>query len=105
MLRPGDLVLVREDNLPRMKWPLGVIEEVYPGKDGLIRSVKVRMARGSLMRPIQRLHCLEVPTGESGSDDMGGDFFSQGSTPAEAPLRTQPRRPRRSVRVPDRLDL
>lgn len=65
----GSLVLLREDNLPRLRWPVCLIEEVYPGRDGIVRAVKVRTSKGSFVRPVQRLHLLEVSratdTGES----------------------------------------
>ena len=56
----GDLVLIREDNCSRLKWPLGIVEELFPGKDGVVRAVKVRTKAGSYSRPIQRLYNLEV---------------------------------------------
>ena len=59
-LEKGDLVLVKEDNLTRLHWPLGVMVDVFPGKDGLIRSVNVKTSKGVITRPIQRLHYLEI---------------------------------------------
>ena len=52
-LKVGSVVLIREENIPRLKWPLGVVTELFPGKDGTVRSVLLRTARGSLTRPIQ----------------------------------------------------
>ena len=54
------MVLVREDNIPRMSWPLGVIVKTFPGKDGIIRAVSVKMSKGVFTRPIQKLHDLEL---------------------------------------------
>ena len=34
----GDIVLVSEDNTSRGRWPLARVEEVHPGKDGLVRT-------------------------------------------------------------------
>ncbi|KAG1673513.1 hypothetical protein GQR58_015535 [Nymphon striatum] len=56
----GALVLIREDHLPRMQWPLGIVVDLYPGRDGLIRSVRIKTSKGEVNRPIQRLHSLEV---------------------------------------------
>ena len=39
---------------------MGVVTEVYPGKDGSIRSVQLKTKGGLFTRPIQRLHNLEV---------------------------------------------
>lgn len=56
----GSIVLVREDNTPRLQWPIGVIVNVYPGRDGLIRSVDVKTRKGVFNRTIQTLHDLEI---------------------------------------------
>jgi len=65
-LSKGDLVLIKEDNIPRLKWPIGIVVDVFPGKDGIVRSVKVKTKKGEMTRPIQRLYDLEV----SRSEDM-----------------------------------
>lgn len=51
----GDVVLLVEQNNPRGKWPIALVEEVFPGKDGLIRTVKVQSRGKSFLRPITRL--------------------------------------------------
>ncbi|XP_068232198.1 uncharacterized protein [Palaemon carinicauda] len=63
-LSKGDLVLIKEDNLPRLKWPLGVIVDVFKGRDGLVRSVRLKTKKGERTRPIQRLYNLEVGRSE-----------------------------------------
>ncbi|XP_068250434.1 uncharacterized protein [Palaemon carinicauda] len=63
-LSKGDLVLIKEDNLPRLKWPLGVIVDVFKGRDGLVRSVRLKTKKGEMTRPIQRLYNLEVGRSE-----------------------------------------
>ena len=60
-LRPGSVVLIREDHLPRMKWVLGVVTKLYPGRDGVARSAEVRVQGGQLRtRAVQRLCDLEL---------------------------------------------
>lgn len=60
-LKVGDIVLIGQDNLPRQVWKLGKIEELFPGRDGLIRSCSVRTTTGTfLRRPIQLLYNLEI---------------------------------------------
>ena len=59
-LKEGSMVLVREDNIPRMSWPLGIIVKTFPGKDGIIRAVSVKTSKGVFTRPIQKLHDLEL---------------------------------------------
>nr|CAI5859790.1 unnamed protein product [Callosobruchus analis] len=50
----GSVVIV-SNNTPPLQWPLGVIEEVFPAKDGIVRVAKVRTASGSYVRPVVRL--------------------------------------------------
>ena len=59
-LSKGDLVLIKEDNVPRLLWPIGVVVDMFPGKDGFIRSIKVRTKKGEIIRPIQRAYDLEI---------------------------------------------
>lgn len=59
-LEKGSVVIIREDNVPRLQWPVGVVEEVVTGRDGVCRKVKVRTKAGIFWRPIQRLHDLEL---------------------------------------------
>ena len=55
----GDLVLV-EDGGPRYKWPLGMVQELIPGRDGKTRTVKVKIYNKMYFRPVQRLYKLEL---------------------------------------------
>ena len=54
-LQVGDLVLIRDDNLPPNKWRLGRITQVHPGADSLVRVVTVKTMDGELKRPIVKL--------------------------------------------------
>ena len=65
-LEVGSVVLIRQDNTPRLLWPLGVVQNVYPGRDGVSRAVQIKTKSGVYVRPIQRLHCLEVGPNVSG---------------------------------------
>ena len=55
----GDLVLIVKECTPRGVWPLGIVTEVYPGRDGLVRSAKVKTRATELVRPIVKLVLLE----------------------------------------------
>ncbi|GFY37536.1 DUF5641 domain-containing protein [Trichonephila inaurata madagascariensis] len=59
-LEMGDVVLIGHDNVRRIDWPLGVVLEVYPDKDGVPRVARIRTSHGERIRPIQRLYPLEV---------------------------------------------
>ena len=59
-IKIGDLVLVRNDTLPPLQWPLGRVHEVHPGADGVVRVVTVKTKNGLCKRPLNKI-CL-LPT-------------------------------------------
>ena len=56
----GSVVLLRDENQPRLRWEMGVVTKLFPGRDGIPRSAEVRTGRGMKTRAVQRLHDLEV---------------------------------------------
>ena len=54
-LQIGDLVLVKDDQLPPMKWKLGRVTQVFPGPDKCVRVVNVKTSEGEFKRPIVKL--------------------------------------------------
>jgi len=64
MLKVGDIVLMEKANQKRVLWPMARIEELFPGKDGQVRTAMVRTKTGRFLRPLQRLFPLEVDTTE-----------------------------------------
>ena len=69
----GSVVLVNEDNVPRMSWPLGVVERLFTSKDGIVRSVLLKTGKGLKTRAIHRLHSLEIVNDVCNSDDEVGN--------------------------------
>ena len=61
----GDLVLILDELTPRYLWPLGLVKEVNLGRDGLVRSVKVKTHATELVRPITKVVLLEASLPES----------------------------------------
>ena len=56
----GDVVALTDENAPRNTWKLARVVDVYPSQDGLVRSVKLRVASKDsdptiLDRPINKL--------------------------------------------------
>ena len=51
----GDIVMLVDENEPRCHWALGKIEEVYPGKDRLVRTVCVQAKGKRYVRPVVKL--------------------------------------------------
>ena len=58
-LEIGDLVLIADENIHRGKWPLGKVVDVFRGKDGYVRSTKVKTGLTVLTRPVTKLCFLE----------------------------------------------
>lgn len=54
-LKEGDLVILKEDNLPPCHWVLGRIQEIHLGKDKLSRVVTVKCSSGVIKRPISKI--------------------------------------------------
>lgn len=54
-IQVGDVVLLKNEMLPPTMWAIGRIIEAYPGKDGLVRVVKIQTSTNVLQRPISKL--------------------------------------------------
>jgi transposase InsO family protein len=54
----GDSVFVNEDKAPHL-WPIGVVTQLFPSSDGIVRTVLVKVRGKILKRPIQRLYLFE----------------------------------------------
>ncbi|KAL2076831.1 hypothetical protein ACEWY4_027575 [Coilia grayii] len=60
-LKVGDVVLLGDDHMPRQIWKLARVHELFPGRDGKVRSCAVRTSQGTLLRrPVQLLYPLEI---------------------------------------------
>ena len=59
-LKEGSVVLIREDDTPRLYWPMGIITKLFKGNDKIIRSVEIKTKSGLFTRPIQKVHNLEI---------------------------------------------
>ena len=62
----GDIVLIKENNIPRMKWRKGKIIKLIHGKDGLVRGVEICIYQRELnktttiKRPVQLIVPFEI---------------------------------------------
>lgn len=54
-LTEGTLVLIKDPNLPPLRWKLGRIVRTFPGKDNIVRVAEVKTASGSFVRPASKL--------------------------------------------------
>ena len=51
-LKVNDLVCLLENFTPRGLWPFAKVIEIYPGSDGVVRSVKLRTPHGEKVGPV-----------------------------------------------------
>ena len=56
----GDAVIVRTDNKNRGKWPLAVVQQIFPGRDSYTRAAQLTTSKGVIERPVQHLYPLEL---------------------------------------------
>ncbi|GFY22137.1 integrase catalytic domain-containing protein [Trichonephila clavipes] len=63
-IHAGNIVLVGDDWKKHIQRPLARVIKLIPGKDGLVRTVKLKTQSCTLILPIQRVFPLEV----SGND-------------------------------------
>ena len=63
----GDVVIIREENVPRNAWSLALVVRVEPDTQGLVRSVVVKTRETMLRRPINKL-VLILPKEEQEGD-------------------------------------
>ncbi|XP_063911968.1 uncharacterized protein LOC135128820 [Zophobas morio] len=59
-LKPGCLVLLVDEQTPPLTWPLGRVQEVHPGRDGLVRVATVKTNKGVYKRAISKLSILPI---------------------------------------------
>ena len=57
-LKPGDIVLLVDENSARCNWPKGIVTETFPSEDNLVRKVKVKTKDSVFERPVHKLVLL-----------------------------------------------
>ena len=78
--KTGDIVIVKDDNLPRNQWLLARVDETYPSKHGYMRKVKLAIAitpldsKGKPTKPTSYLdrpiHKLVLLVGQKDEDGV-----------------------------------
>ncbi|XP_054287839.1 uncharacterized protein LOC129003567 [Macrosteles quadrilineatus] len=54
-LKINDLVLIKDKNLPPLKWTTARVIQTHPGKDGIVRVATLKTPAGQLQRPVVQL--------------------------------------------------
>jgi hypothetical protein len=66
----NDLVLIKDENLPPMKWKLARIIQLHPGADNLTRVATIKTAAGEMTRPISKLCLLPINSNDESDDQF-----------------------------------
>ncbi|XP_046844834.1 uncharacterized protein LOC124438683 [Xenia sp. Carnegie-2017] len=56
----GDVVTIEGEERNRNMWKIGILEDLIRGRDGVVRGVRLRTAKGRLERAVQQLYPLEL---------------------------------------------
>lgn len=60
LLKVGSLVLIKNENAPSMLWHMGRVSCLIPGKDGIVRVVKIKTATGEISRAVTKICVLPI---------------------------------------------
>ena len=73
----GDIVLIRDPSVPRSHWNMAIVEDTYTGRDGLVRSVRIRSKNGLYDRTITKHSLLlsnkEIEESSDEYSSLGGE--------------------------------
>ncbi|GFS61792.1 integrase catalytic domain-containing protein [Trichonephila clavipes] len=110
-IQVGDIVLIGDDWKKILQWPLARVIKLIPGKDGLVRTVKLKTQSCTLTRPIQRVFQLEVSDNDITNPPLQKVQQTDSSLSCPNPdilkvtEKLQVTRCGRPLRKPDRLNL
>ncbi|GFQ95780.1 uncharacterized protein TNCT_568581 [Trichonephila clavata] len=105
------MVLIGDDNKKRLSWPIAKIIELIPGRDGEIRTVRLKTQHGTVIRPVQRIFPLEVQAIANNAKELKEESNSVQCTKPENDLNTNDvivkkyTSSGRLIKEPKRLDL
>ena len=54
-IKNGDIVLIADEQVPRNEWRKGILTRTFPGRDGEVRIIEVKTAKGIFLRPNRKL--------------------------------------------------
>ncbi|KAJ8954661.1 hypothetical protein NQ317_012930 [Molorchus minor] len=85
------MVLIKDDQLPPLKWSIGRVVQTFPGKDGIARVAAIKTSKGIIRRAFSKICPLpRDPTDVERHGFQGGGHSSIKSTPCEAEPRRIP---------------
>ncbi|GFR06376.1 hypothetical protein TNCT_454911 [Trichonephila clavata] len=85
-MKVGEIVLVENPNKKSLYLPLAKVLELVPGRDGNIRTLKLKCGNAEIIRPVQRLFLLEIQPEELPIAAVGMERVPEPSTLSEVPV-------------------
>lgn len=59
-IKPGVLVILKDKDIPPMKWKLGRVMAVHPGSDGMVRVLSIKTENGLTKRAVHNVCVLPI---------------------------------------------
>ena len=59
----GEVVVINSGVQSKGKWTLGIIKDLFPGADNVLRAVRVKTSKSHLERAVQHLYPFELSCG------------------------------------------
>ncbi|XP_055589846.1 uncharacterized protein LOC129742027 [Uranotaenia lowii] len=59
-IKENQLVLLKEEGIPPIRWPTARISKIHPGEDGITRVVTLQTPKGSCTRPVAKICLLPI---------------------------------------------
>lgn len=66
----GDMVLIKDENLPPLRWKLGRVQTLHPGADSVVRVFTLKTSSGDLKRPVVKLCLLPIEVSSNSSNSQ-----------------------------------
>ncbi|GFV99828.1 DUF5641 domain-containing protein [Trichonephila clavipes] len=104
----GDVVMIEKPSKKRVYWLLGKVISLLPGRDGKVRTLKLKCKNSELIRPIQRVYPLEVPFINNEIVKIYGvptSSVNEDKLTSNAVIKNKVTRSGRLVKIPERLGL
>ncbi|XP_055589557.1 uncharacterized protein LOC129741794 [Uranotaenia lowii] len=77
-IQQNQLVLLKDDATPPIRWPTARVAEIHPGKDGITRVVTLQTPKGYCTRPVAKICLLPIASTPDESKPTAG---AEQSTP------------------------
>lgn len=62
--------MIVDENLHRGCWPKGIVDKVFKGPDGNVRTVSVKTSKSSFTRPVSKIVLLQAISSSLGPENV-----------------------------------